>query len=309
MERLLRSSEVLIENYTPRVLPSLGFAWERVHALNPALVYCAMPGFGTRGPYRDYRSYGPTLEGQSGIAYMTGYEGEPPLRMGCSYPDMVGGVTAALAILAALRRSRLTGRGAFVELPQQQAAAALTGIAVPEWTVNRRVIGRLGNGHPWFVPHGVYRAAGEDRWLAVSVRDDAAWAALAPLLALPAMSHAERRARRGDIDAALGRFAAARDADAAARELQAAGVEAYPVRAALDLARDAHLAARGFVETIDHPTIGPRAYAGPPWRITGAETEPHRPAPRLGEHTGEILAELGYDAAAIAALQAEGALQ
>jgi benzylsuccinate CoA-transferase BbsF subunit len=309
MERLLRSSEVLIENYTPRVLPSLGFDRERVRALNPQLVYCAMPGFGTRGPYRDYRSYGPTLEGQSGIAFMTGYEDEPPLRMGCSYPDMVGGVTAALAVLAALRRARLTGQGAFVELPQQQAAAALTGIAVTAWTVNRRLMGRLGNGHPWWVPHGIYRAAGEDRWLAVVVRDDTAWALLAPLLGLPAMTHAERRARRGEIDAALGRFAASRDADAAAQELQALGLEAQAVRTALDLAADPHLAARGFIETIDHPTIGARPYAGPPWRITGAETEPHRPAPRLGEHTEEVLAELGYDGAAIVALRAEGALR
>jgi benzylsuccinate CoA-transferase BbsF subunit len=309
MARLVCRADVLLENYTPRVLPSLGFPWEHLARLNPRLVYCTMPGFGSSGPHRDYRSYGPTLEGQSGLAFMTGYEGEPPLRMGCSYPDMVGGVTAAFAIVAALRRRARTGRGALIEVPQQQAAAALTGIAVVQWTLTGRESGRAGNAHPWFVPHGVYRCAGDDHWVAVVVRDDAAWTRLAPLLGLGPMTHAARCARRDEIDAALGRFAAAEDRDALARRLQALGIEAYPVRTALELARDAHLAARRFIEPIDHPTLGPRAYAGPPWRLAGIDTAPHTPAPRLGEHTEGVLAALGYTPAEIAQLRTEGALR
>jgi benzylsuccinate CoA-transferase BbsF subunit len=309
MERLLGTGDVIIENYTPRVLPSLGFAWERMTALNPRLIYCTMPGFGASGPHREYRSYGPTLEGQSGIAFMTGYEEEPPLRMGCSYPDMVGGVTGAFAILAALRQRATTGRGTRVELPQQQAAVALTGIATVEWSVNKRVLGRLGNAHPWFVPHDIYRCAGDDQWVAVVVREDGQWERLAPLLGLPAMARAERVRQRVAIDAALSRFTASRQADAVARQLIAIGVEAYPVRNAFDLARDPHVAARGFVETIDHARLGPLPYPGPPWRIEGVPTGPHVPAPCLGEHTEPILSELGYAPAAIAALRDEGALR
>lgn len=309
MERLVQRADVLLENFTPRVLPSLGFPWSRLTALNPRLVYCAMPGFGTTGPHREHRSYGPTLEGHSGIASMTGYEEEPPLRMGCSYPDMVGGVTGAFAILAALRERTKTGRGTMVELPQQQAAAALTGIALAEWSVNKRVLGRSGNAHPWFVPHGVYRCAGDDRWIAIAVRDDAQWAPLGPLLGLPPLAHAERQARRHDIDRAIAHFTASRDADGLARDLRARGVEAYPVRSALDLARDPHLAARGFVEAIDHPVLGRLRYPGPPWRIDGAETAAHEPAPCLGQHTRAILAELGYLGAEVTRLTEEGALR
>lgn len=309
MERLVRVSDVLLENYTPRVLPSLGFPWERLQALNRRLVYCSMPGFGSSGPHRDYRSYGPTLEGQGGLAYMTGYEDEPPLRMGCSYPDMVGGVAGAFAILAALRQRARTGRGALVELPQAQATAALTGIAVAEWTVNKRLSGRMGNAHPWFVPHGIYRCAGDDRWVAVVVREDGQWQRLAPRVGLPMMDHAERRRRRKQIDAALSQWATGREAKTAARELLLLGIEAYPVQTALDLARDPHVAAREFVETIDHAILGARPYAGPPWRMTGVETGDHIAAPMLGQHTEEVLGELGYGADAIAALRAEGALR
>lgn len=309
MARLIERSDVLLENFTPRVLPSLGFPWEKLQELNARLVYCRMPGFGAAGPAREYRSYGPTLEAQSGIAYMTGYEDEPPLRMGCSYPDMVGGVTGAFAILAALRQRVRTGRGAVIELPQQQAAAALTGIALAQWSVNKRLTGRMGNRHPWFVPHDVYRCAGDDRWVAIVVRDDEQWARLAPRLGLPAMTRAQRSGRLAEIDAAIAAFTAVREADAIARELTNAGVEAYPVRTALDLARDPHVAARGFIETIEHATIGARPYAGPPWHITGAETAPHRPAPRLGEHTDAILAELGYAEDDVSRLREEGALR
>lgn len=309
MERLLRTADVLVENYTPRVLPSLGFAWARLHALNPRLVYCRMPGFGSDGPHRDYRSYGPTLEGQSGLAALTGYEGEAPLRMGCSYPDMVGGVTAAFAILAALRRRARTGEGALVEVPQQQAAAALIGPTLAEWTLSKRLSDRMGNAHPWLVPHNIYRCAGEDWWIAVVVRDDPAWTRLAPLVGLPSMDGAERRAIRVSIDAAIERWTAARPVEEVAAELRRRVIEAYPVRRALDLAVDTHLAARGFIETIDDPERGARPYPGPPWRLPGAPVAPHRPAPRLGEHTEEVLGALGYSPDEISRLHAEGALR
>jgi benzylsuccinate CoA-transferase BbsF subunit len=309
MERLVRGSDVLVENFTPRVLPSLGFPWERLRALNPQLVYCSMPGFGVAGPHRDYRSYGPTLEGQSGIAHMTGYEDEPPLRMGCSYPDMVGGVTGAFAILAALRQRARTRSGAMIELPQQQAATALTGTALAEWSVEGRIAGRAGNAHPWFVPHGLYRCAGDDRWVAIVVRDDAAWARLAPLVGLTAMPGGERRDRRREIDAAVARFTGAEDANALAPRLRALGIEAYPLRTALDLAQDSHVATRGFVETIGHRVLGSRPYAGPPWRLGGVATADHAPAPCLGEHTEEILAELGYVRSEVERLREEGALR
>ena len=308
MERLIGTADVLLENYTPHVLPSLGFPWERLHVLNRRLVYCTMPGFGIAGPHRDYRSYGPTLEGQSGIAGMTGYEEEAPLRMGCSYPDMVGGVTAAFAILAALRQRSRTGLGSLVEVPQQQAAVALTGIAVSEWTINKRRLTPMGNAHPWFVPHGVYRCAGDDRWIAIVVRDDAAWGRLAELVGLAPMDHAQRWARRCEIDATIARWTASEDPDDVARRLQTLGVEAAPVRTALDLARDPHLAARGFVQTIDHPRAGPKPYPGPPWQLAGVPTAPHAPAPRLGEHTDAALASLGYTGDEIRRLREGGAL-
>lgn len=306
--RLIERADVLIENFTPRVLPSLGLDPATLHATNPRLVICRMPGFGLDGPHAAYRSYGPTLEGQAGLAALTGYPGEAPLRMGCSYPDMVGGVTAAFAVLSALRRRIGTGRGAAIELPQQRAAAALTGTAVAEWTASRRIAERAGNAHAWHVPHGTYRCAGDDRWIAISVRDETGWRALAEIAGLPPMDLSARQRARASIDEAIERWTIGQDADVLAGALCARGIEAQPIRGALDLVRDPHIAARGFIESIDHPLHGARPYAGPPWRIAGVAIDPHRPAPRLGEHTDEVLGEIGYTPDDIAALRAEEAL-
>ena len=125
---------------------------------------------------------------------------------------------------------------------------------------------------------------------------------------LAPMDHAQRWARRCEIDATIARWTASEDPDDVARRLQTLGVEAAPVRTALDLARDPHLAARGFVQTIDHPRAGPKPYPGPPWQLAGVPTAPHAPAPRLGEHTDAALASLGYTGDEIRRLREGGAL-
>ena len=195
-----------------------------------------------------------------------------------------------------------------IELPQQRAAAALTGTAVAEWTVNRRIAERTGNTHAWHVPHGTYRCAGDDRWIVISVRDETAWRALAGIAGLPAMSLPARQRARAAIDEAIERWAIGQDAVALADTLRSRGIEAQPVRGALDLVDDPHIVARGFIELIEHPLHGARPYAGPPWRIDGVPVDPHRPAPCLGEHTDEVLAEIGYTPDDIAALRAQEAL-
>lgn len=314
--RLIASADLLVENFSPRVLGNLGLGWDAVSAANPRAVLVRMPAFGLDGPWRDRVGFAQTMEQASGMAWMTGTADGPPLipRGVC---DPVAGLHAVFAALAALEVRDASGTGFQVESTMVEAALNIAAEAVLEAAVHGREPRRDGNRGPGAAPQGVFRCAGEDEWAALAVLDDEAWSALArligrvDLLAREDLAHeAGRRAAADELDEAIGAWCADRTATGAVRLLRAAGVAAGRVQAGADLLADEQLAARGFWQRITHPVVGEFQTFGMPFRLTGVDGAWVRTAaPLLGEHNREILTEvLGLDAHEIRVLEQREAI-
>lgn len=315
LETLIAGADVLIENYSPRVMPQLGLGEDRLNDLNPGLIYVTMPGYGRTGPDADRVAYGPMIDGHAGLSSLMGYEDSPGWKGGVAWPDPVAGIHAAGAALAALlaRRADPGARGLTVELSQLEATVHMVGDAVLAAQLSGRNPEPPGNRHPCFAPQGVYRTAGDDRWLAVSVTDDGAWAALCRAAGWPpetaALSGPERQERGAEMDRLLAAWAAPLDAAETAARLQAAGVAAAPVADAPQVLADPHLAARGFFVPVAHPEAGTHPWPRLPVVLSATPATIRRPAPLLGQHNHEVLTTLaGLDEATLAALLAAGAV-
>lgn len=188
--------------------------------------------------------------------------------------------------------------------------------ALLAWTMNGVQPPRDGNRDPDMAPHGVFRAAGEDRWLAIAVEDDAGWRRFAVLIGRPELADdarfatlPARKAHEDELEAIVGAWAATRDAGEATEILQQAGIAAFPAARNRDLAEDPHLAARGFLVDLEHPEVGVRRHLGVPWRMVTHDSSVRRPAPCLGADTDQVLRDVcGYDADEIAALRTANVL-
>ncbi len=292
----MAASDVVVENYSPRVMPNLGLGEDRLRACNPHVVYLTMPGYGRSGPARDYSAYGPVLDSHAGLSTLMGYPEVDAWKCGIAWPDPVGGIHGAFATLVALwARERSGDRpAATVEVAQFETAVSMIADRVVQAQLDDADPAIIGNRHPVHAPQGVYRCEGEDRWVAVSVPDDGAWRALCAVLGAPdewaAWPVAERRRRHDDIDAALTAWTAVRRSTEAAAALQTAGVPAGHVADARDLVEDPQLAARGFFAVLDHPSTGPLAWHRLPIRSATLATAPRRSAPLMGEGNRALLA-------------------
>ena len=312
LESLITTADVVIENYSPRVMPNFGLDDERLHELNPALVVVTMPGFGRTGPARDRVAYGPMIDSQAGLSALMGYEGETARKGGVAWPDPVAGFHAAFATLAALHGRDRDGRGRVVEVAQLEAAVAMIGHALADAQLTGRPERPSGNRHPTFVPSGVYPCQGTDRWVAVSVVDDEGWIGLCELCGLdPSWRAWDGPARHGQhdaIDRALSQWTAGRAQSAVTRSLQAIGVAAAPVADAAQVMADPQLQAEGFFVPLVHPEAGTHRWPRLPIDLERTPATYRRAGPLLNEHATEILTELGYDQEAIAGLRADGVI-
>ncbi len=264
----------MAENFTPHVMERFGLDWDAVHACNPSAIYLRMPAFGLSGPWRDRGGFAQTMEQLTGMAWVTGYEGGPPIIPGGPVDPMVG-VHAALAVVAALEHRAHTGEGQLVEVPLVEVATAVTAEQVIRYAIDGTLGGRRGAG-------GVYACAGEDRWVAIDRSIDP-------------MPPDERAA-----------WCASRTAEDAAREALAHGIPAAAVVPGYTTIDDPQLRARSFFEAVTHPLAGAHLYPSWPVRMSaGPQRYWEGPAPMLGQHTAEVLGELGIDDAALARLEAE----
>ena len=312
LEEMVTRSDVLVENYSPRVMPQLGLGEERLRALNADLVYVTMPGFGRTGPASDRIAYGPMIDGHAGLSVVQGYPDDVARKGGIAWPDPVAGLHAAFATLVALHvRLVDRGRGATIEVAQLEATISVTGHAV----IDRQLDGcepvPIGSRDRCLAPQGVHPCRGEDGWIAVSVVDDSSWVALCEVAGLApdwcGWDVGARRLHHDAIDAALGRWTSGGDATDRAARLRSAGVVAEPVADAAMVMADPHLAARRAFVTLDHPEAGAHPWPRLAVRLDGTPASYRRPAPCLGEHRREVLVSLaGYADAAVDELEAAG---
>src|SRR5688572_3685428 len=167
--RLVKLSDVVIDNFSPRVMRNFGFEYDDLVKINPGIIVASMPAFGKTGPMRDRSSFGPGIDAMSGLSHLTGYSDSTPLKPGNYYCDFNAGVHTALAVMAAVFHKRRTGQGQFIEVAMRDGETQLIGEYILEYVLNRNVQQRAANWHPTMVPHNVYRCAGDDKWLAIAV--------------------------------------------------------------------------------------------------------------------------------------------
>lgn len=293
--RLVSDADVVIENFSPRVMDQFGLTADVLLRANPGLVVARMPAFGLDGPWRDRVGFAPTMEQIAGLAWVTGVPEAPPVapRGAC---DPLAGVHAAFAVLAALSFAERTGTGQLVELPMLETVLNATAIQAIESEVFGETLGRRGNRGHCDVIQNLYRCAGEDDWIAVTVRDDRQWRALVELMGRPGWCDdglatvAGRRERADDIDRRLADWFAGQPRDPAVERLAAAGIPAAPVVSPSLVTDNPQLRARGFFEALHHASTGTNLYPSPPFAaLAGQEAWLLRPPPRLGEHNEEVL--------------------
>jgi crotonobetainyl-CoA:carnitine CoA-transferase CaiB-like acyl-CoA transferase len=308
--RLIATADLVVENFSPRVMAGFGLEWPDIKAASPRVTMVRMPAFGLDGPWRDRVGFAQTMEQASGMAWMTGQSDGPPLipRGVC---DPIAGLHAAFAALAALEVREATGQGMLLECTMVEAALNVAAEALLEASANGHELRRDGNRGPGASPQGVYRCAGSDDWVALAVLSDAGWLDLAAALGRADLAgrgdlatEAGRRAAADEIDAAIGAWTAGMTAAEAEERLRRAGLAAARVRVARDLLTDPQLLARGFWEPVSHPVTGNFLTTGLPFRSAVSGRLPGQAAaPTLGQHNEEILTEiLGLSAQEIRAL-------
>ena len=315
-EELVERSDVVCDNFSPRVMPKLGLDAEKLLDINPRLIAVSMPGFGNAGPYRDRLAFGPLIESTMGLTSELGYRDGGPHRSGIAWPDPVTALHTAVGTLAMLygRSQSPAGEGGTVETPMVEAPATMFGDHILAAQLRGAAGPRRGNRHPERSPQGCYPCLGEDRWIAISVCCDREWQALCGIAGLPemfgSMSLEQRQADEDRIDEMLSEWTRSRGRDDLVARLLRAGVTAAPVADARDMAEDSFLEARGFWAEVDHPEVGRRRYPGLPIRMSATPPTYRRGAPCLGEHNREVLVEiLGFPASRVDELERAGILR
>jgi crotonobetainyl-CoA:carnitine CoA-transferase CaiB-like acyl-CoA transferase len=309
--RMLADADLLIENYSVRVMEHFALDWPDLHAHNPRLVMVRMPAWGLDGPWRDRVGFAMNVEQACGLAWLSGY---PDLAMVVNACDPVGALHAAIALTLALEERERTGLGQLVEVPLVEPGLNLAAAQVVEHSAYGVLLERTGNRGPAAAPQGVYRCAEPGEWLALAVATDAEWRGLRRVLGDPpwscdmALESAEgRHAAHDRLDEELGAWCRTRPRDAAVEELLAAGVPAHPLVNGHRVMPNAQLEHRGFLQTLDHPHTGRSRYPGLPFGWGAPATRWNRtPPPTLGQHNDEILGgALGLSRAELDALRAK----
>lgn len=313
-KRLLADADLVVDNYSVEVLPKMGLGYDVLSKLNPKLVMMSMSAFGAGSSHRDCRAYGSTLEQGSGLPSVVGDPDGPPVMSHTAFGDAVGGLNGCAAVLTALIHAKLTGKGQFIDLAQIECMMPFAAPWITAHSIDGRQPLKYGNRHPDFVPHGCFSCSGSDNWIMVAVSSDAMWPKLATLLGradwasdAKLKTGAGRRVIESEIEAAIAAWTAARDPEAAMKELQAAGIAAGVARLPIELLQDPQLHARGFIQQVDRAFIGKHPQPSMPFRENEAPFAIRRAPPTLGEHNNEILGGLlGLSEAEIAQLTRDG---
>jgi crotonobetainyl-CoA:carnitine CoA-transferase CaiB-like acyl-CoA transferase len=304
LEDLIRDADMVIEGFSPGTMTRMGLGYDKLRELNPSIIYVQQSGLGEAGRYGRARTYGPTAAAITGLSEMSGLpEPFPPAGIGYSYLDWFGAYNMANAMLAALYRRNVTGLGCHIDASQGETGLYLTGTSILDWTVNGRRWSRYGNRSPYkpAAPHGAYRTAGEDRWIAISAFTDGQWEAVASVLGLPADSRfdslAGRLSHQDDLDALVNAATVARDGYELMAELQGRGVPAGVCQTAQDrYENDPQLAHLGWLSEVRQADFGVWPVKEVPVKLSETPTyiggRLDRSGPSYGQDNEYVLGEI-----------------
>ncbi len=317
--RLIEETDVVLENFSPRVMPSLGLSYDALSEVNPRIIMVALSASGaTEGPWRNLVTYGPSLAALYGLKSLLGYPDDPQPREDTADLDPTAAGHAFIALLAALEYRERTGRGQFIDLAQGEATLQRAAQPLMDWLLNERDAGPRGNRGSAMVPHGVYPALGEDAWLAIVVRTDYEWNALCELA--PHLDQSKWSTMRGRLDdqdaldAAVSAWTRSYEAMELSIQLQGLGVPAFPMMDPTALLIDDDYATLSNAD-IDlstesaAPVRGGALYTGTPWKMGRTPATLSGPIPNRGEHDKDVYGDLlGLDEAARAELREAGVI-
>lgn len=292
-------SDVVVENFSPRVMSNWRLTYEDFRAVKPDVIMLSISAAGHTGPGRDWVGFAPTLHALSGLSYLTAFTEDEPLGPGVPYGDVVAGLYGALAVLAALEHRERTGQGQHIDLSQYEALCTVLGPPLIEAAVRGERGRPRGNGAGDVpaAPHGCYRCRGADRWCVIAVFDDEEWASLCRVMGDPPWtsafaSVAERRRGAAELDRRIGEWTVQHAAEDVVASLQDAGVAAGVVQDAAEVLGDPHLAAREFFVRLADPVFGEIVSDANPLRIDDARAPARRAAPGLGEHNEHVFRDV-----------------
>ena len=308
MYRLVRTADVVVENYRPDVKDRLKIDYATLAALNPRIVYASISGFGQDGPYRDRPGFDQIAQGMGGLMSITGLPGQGPVRVGIPVADLTAGIFAAMGILIALLEREQSGKGQWVQSSLLGAQISMLDFQAARWTIGHEVPGQAGNNHPTSIPTGVFATA--DGHINIAAAGDDIYRRCCKALGVPELADDARfatgRARsenRDALNAAIEAITRTRPSAHWIEALNAAGVPSGPIYRMNEVFADPQVKHLGITRAVEHPVLGavevigqPIELSRTPWSIRSATPEP-------GEHTAAILRELGYGEAEITALQ------
>lgn len=313
--KLIAEADVFVENFTAHVVQKLRITHDDLSAVNPRIISVSMPAYGSDTRWADLPALGTTVESMSGVQSLTGYEDGPPRMQSTSW-DPVVGMHAAFALMAALNRRDVTGKGQHIEVSHIEAGTQLIASSIVEYQVTGKIPPRMGNASRSFAPQGCYPTAGDDTWMVLAAPDDAAWEALLFVLAengeiddAKYSTQAVRVDKHKELDAEIAALTATWDRTELIDRLQEVGVPAAMVATPADLMADPHLHERGFFVPLDREYVGTHLYPGPWIRMDRTPPVYDRPAPTMGQHNEAILGErLGMSTAEIEELTEKGVI-
>lgn len=315
--RLIKLSDLFIENNTPNTMDNLGITYEWLKEIKPDIIMIRMPAFGLSGPYRDYRSFGSGPENTSGFTWLRGYTDvdKSEAATTIAHCDAATGVHGALAVLMALHYRSQTGKGIHIELPLLECIIPQIGEAIMDYTMNRRVQDSILNRDiHGAAPCGNYRCKGDDRWVSITVRNDKEWMGFCHALDNPVWTKDEKFAtslkrynNQDELDKHVNEWTIKYDPYTIMFLLQKEGVAAAPLMNGGDDYQDPHLKEIGIFEEVTHPEAGTHVYPGMGWTQTRISNHIRRHAPRLGEDNEYVYKELlGVSDNEYAQLEQEG---
>jgi len=309
IQRLVKVSDVMVENYRTGVLDKMGMGYEDMRALNPRLVYCSISGYGRNGPYAERPGYDAILQAEGGMMSIIGPVEGPPYRVGIPIIDINTGMFATTAILAALRARDITGEGQLIDISLLDAHVALLTNVASNYLIGKEDPRRYGNAHPNVIPYEAFQA--QDGWFVLGAGTERQWGLLCEVIGRPELkndprfeTNSQRLINREALIEILSEILLTRDADDWLVALRKAGLPCGPINTISDVFKHPQAEARNLIIETEHPTAGTVQLTGFPYKLSQTPAEVHHPPPLLGEHTKEILIEtLDYTPDEVSKLQ------
>ncbi len=309
--RLAQRADVLVENMRVQVKHRLRIAWEDLQPINPRLVYGSISGFGQTGPYGDRAGVDQIAQGLGGLMSITGLPGQGPVRAGIPLADLTAGNLLALGIMTALYERERTGRGRWVHTSLLESQVFMLDFQASRWLMRGEVAGQAGNDHPTGIPTGVFPTA--DGHINIAASGSRLWTRLSEAMGQPAWLRdpawqtAEGRSEhRAAINAAIARVTRTQPSAHWLELFAGAGIPAGPINRIDETFADPQVAHLGLATPVEHPRLGTINLVNSPLNLHGLPKAVRTPTPEAGAHTDEVLAELGYTAAEIAAMHEKG---